>query len=221
MAVVEGPKLFREAVAAGTHISEAFVLVDDGDSLAVCAEHDIPATTVSAEALARIATTDTPQSPVAVFRIPGLLTVDRNIVVGWGVGDPGNVGTLIRTAVGFGLTYAAGPESADPWSPKTIRAAAGAHLRSGVGMVPDLSVLAGHQVVATDISGTPIAELSVAADRPIAILVGDEANGLPGAVLDAADSVVSIPMPGGTESLNAAVAGAIAIYELKGRSAGQ
>ena len=133
-----------------------------------------------------------------------------------------NVGTLIRCAAAFGLGFAAGPETADPWAPKVLRAAAGGHFRTGVARVGGLAELrtGGRRLAATVArGGMPPAALAAGS---VAVLVGDEARGLPAGVVAACDFSLTIPMPGGAESLNAAVAGAIVAYELAvgGRSAG-
>lgn len=172
---------------------------------------------VSDEVLARLSSTSTPQSPVAVLPIPDPDPIDGHVVIGWGVRDPGNVGTLIRTAAAFGVGYAAGPDSVDPWAPKTLRAAAGGHFHTRFSRIDDLGTLPAHLVVATDARGEPVADVSIPEGAAVAVLVGDEANGLPPSVLDEADVVASVPMSGEVESLNAAVAGAIVVYELFGR----
>ena len=107
---------------------------------------------VDERGLRRLATTEHPQSPVAVMVIPaGCAASAGHLLVAWGVGDPGNVGTLIRCAAAFGLGFAAGPGTADPWAPKVLRAAAGGHFRAGVARVEALEALraGGRRLVAT------------------------------------------------------------------------
>jgi TrmH family RNA methyltransferase len=135
-------------------------------------------------------------------------------VVAWGLGDPGNVGTLIRTAAAFGWDVGYSPGTADPWAPKVLRAAAGGHFRTGLTPVGSVDELrdAGLATVATVVTGGETPD-RLGAGR-YALLVGEEAEGLPSDVVDRAAFKVSIPMPGGTESLNAAVAASIVIYEL-------
>ncbi len=171
---------------------------------------------VADRVLRRLSTTESPQSPMAVIRIPDqVIPESGHLIVSWGLGDPGNVGTLIRTAAAFGMGFVAGPGSADPWSPKVLRSAAGGHFRTPVGAVADLAGLGGRRLVATVARhGVPPGRLD--GGRPSAVLVGDEAHGLPGDVVKAADVAVTIPMPGGMESLNAAVAGAIVAFVLTG-----
>jgi TrmH family RNA methyltransferase len=154
---------------------------------------------------------------VAVAAVPAPVIPEHgDLIAAWGVGDPGNLGTLIRTAAAFGMSFAAGPGTADPWSPKVLRSGAGGQWSTPVGETADLEALRGSDraLVATVVSG---GEPPVAVHRypTVCVLVGDEALGLPADVVAAADVAVTIPMPGGTESLNAAVAGAILAYEVR------
>ena len=152
------------------------------------------------------------QSPVAVIPIPaGEVPPGGRVIVVWGLGDPGNFGTLIRSAAAFGFGVLVGPGSADVWSPKVLRAAAGAHFRTPIGIASDLAaVRAGGRLIVATVprGGEPPGRLPGAA----AVLVGSEPHGLPGDIVAAADLRVTIPMAAGTESLNAAVAGAIVAY---------
>jgi TrmH family RNA methyltransferase len=142
-----------------------------------------------------------------------------DLLVAWGVADPGNVGTLIRCAAAFGLGFAAGPGTADPWSPKVLRSGAGGHFRAGAARVGGLEPLrAGDRRLVASVARGGSAP-SALPRGPVAVLVGDEARGLPPEVVAACEAAVTIPMPGGTESLNAAVAGAILAYEVSRRGA--
>lgn len=217
-ALLEGPHLLAEAVAAGAQVEEIFALPGDSVSAEAarnCGARLIP---IDERGLRRLATTEHPQSPVAVVVIPAAsLPCTGHVLAAWGVGDPGNVGTLIRCAAAFGLAFAAGPGTADPWAPKVLRAAAGGHFRRGVPRVESLQELRGEgrRLVATVARGG-VHPASLPAG-PLAVLVGDEARGLPAGLVAACDLSVTIPMPGGVESLNAAVAGAIVAYELAAR----
>jgi TrmH family RNA methyltransferase len=218
--LLEGPHLVGEAVAAGVVPATIFALDQDTAARGWAQQAGCELLTVTPEVLGRIATTETPQSPVAIIEIPddGLPPVG-SVLVAWGISDPGNAGTLIRTAAAFGLSYAAGPDTADTWSPKVLRAGAGAHFRAPVAAVASLDDLADRTLVATVVSGGVSPRSLPAGD--LAVMVGDEAAGLPDAVLTAADVAVTIPMPGGIESLNAAVAGAIVAYEIGLRGGGE
>ena len=117
----------------------------------------------------------------------------------------------------FGLGFVAGPGTADPWSPKVLRAGAGSHFRTTIERAPDLSVdvlqRRGFTLVASVAEGGDSPARLAPLER-VALLIGDESSGLTAGVVDAADILVTIPMPGHTESLNAAVAGSLLAYEL-------
>lgn len=213
LTLLEGPNLLDEAVRNGALISTVFALETDTQSHEVASTHDLRLTLVDEGALSVLAGTETPRGPVTVVSIPeGILRADRDVLVGWGVSDPGNVGTLVRTAAAFGWDYAYGPESADPWSPKALRAGAGGQFQSSIARLDDLSSLAGWHVMAA------VADDGKPPRRPhgvnVAVLIGEEASGLPPEALSRADSLVTIVTPGPTESLNAAAAGAILVYEM-------
>ncbi|HSM02644.1 MAG TPA: RNA methyltransferase [Acidimicrobiia bacterium] len=204
--------LVGEAVACGVRIQALFGLTDDVRGRALGEEAGVEYMTVSPEVLGKISTTDTPQSPVAVVDLPeASVAPGGRVLVAWGVGDPGNCGTLIRTAAAFGYSYLAGPGAADTWSPKVLRAASGGHFRTAIGEAPDLSeVRAGGRTLVATVSSGGAPPGPLPAD--VAILVGSEPHGLPPDVVEMADAAVTIPMEPGAESLNAAVAGAIVAY---------
>ncbi|MBP1633002.1 MAG: methyltransferase, TrmH family, group 3 [Acidobacteria bacterium] len=222
-ALLEGPNLLAEALSAGVRVEQVFALAEDAVSVGMAAACGAELIVVDDRALRRLATTEHPQSPVAVMVIPPVPPpAPSHLLVAWGVGDPGNVGSLIRCASAFGFGFAAGPGTADPWAPKVLRAAAGGHFRAGVGRAGSLDELrsGGRRLVATVARGGM--HPAALPPGPMAVLVGDEAHGLPADVVEACDLAVTIPMPGGAESLNAAVAGAIVAYEVAagGRAAG-
>ena len=207
--LLEGPRVIEVALAAG--VVPEVIFIAEGDTIPAV---DTEVVIVSDSVIDSIAPTQTPRGPVAVLSVPqpAPLQANRTVVL-WEVATPGNVGTLIRTAAGFGWNVAS-HRGADPWSPKVLRAGAGAHfsvLMSQVEAVDELRA-AGLTPVATVSTGGVAAE-AIDTDRPVALLVGNEAAGLPGDVVDAADVSLTIPMLG-FESLNAAVAGSIAMYAL-------
>ncbi|MGH8945563.1 MAG: TrmH family RNA methyltransferase [Acidimicrobiia bacterium] len=204
LTLVEGPDLLRDVIAAGAEMVELFAIEPWGDR---------GATLVDQRALARLAGTKRPRGPVAVVRIPSeRLDPNRNLLVSVGVSDPGNVGTMIRTAASFGWGYAYTDGSADPWAPKTIRGGAGGQFQTPVSRLETLEELTGWTVVATVANkGEPPEAVT---ERPVALLMGEEAHGIPQSIVDAAPHRLTIPTTGATESLNVAVAAGIAVYEL-------
>jgi RNA methyltransferase, TrmH family len=152
------------------------------------------------------------------------------LVVLAGVQDPGNVGTILRTAAAFGATGAATAASgisgtANPFSPKALRASAGAALHLPILAGVSLSILlaqlkvAGVRTLASSVHEprhgelAPLAPWEVDWCQPVALLVGNEGAGLPEEVERSADARIRIPMASGIESLNAAAAAAVVFYE--------
>ncbi len=169
---------------------------------------------VEPELLAGVSTLPHPARVIGIFRRADLPLGARTTCLAlWRLGDPGNVGTLIRSADAFGAAVALSEGCAEPLSQKALRASAGAIFR-----VPLLSWddRPGRQV-ALDSSGA-MALMDVDLTTPVTIVLGAERAGLPDELLAACDTVAAIPMPGDAESLNVAAAGAIALYELSRRS---
>ena len=117
----------------------------------------------------------------------------------------------MRSAAAFGLAVLIGPQTCDPWAPKVLRSAAGAHFRLRLGHVEDPSELGEHLAATVVEGGVAPADLG---PGPWQILIGSEARGLDPSLLGRMSAQVTIPMPGGTESLNAAMAASIIAYEL-------
>ncbi len=126
----------------------------------------------------------------------------------WHVHDPGNVGTLLRAADSFGAFAALSPECADPSGPKALRASMGSIFRVPTCAFDDAP---GRRVALVPGGVTPLAE--VALDGPTVFVLGAEREGLPPEVLAGCDERATISLATGAESLNVAVAGAIALYE--------
>lgn len=159
-----------------------------------------------------VSTAPHPPRVVAVYRHGDLPRWEERpaALALWQLADPGNVGTLIRTAAAFGAAVALSPGCADPTSPKALRASAGAIWQAPLGTWEQLS---GRRVALVAHGGEPLP--SVDLSGRVAFLLGAERAGLPAAVPRDADARIPI---GGAESLNVAAAGAIALYELGRRS---
>lgn len=127
-----------------------------------------------------------------------------------GVGDPGNVGAILRSALAFGAaSVAIGPGCADPFGPKAVRASMGAIFQVPVARVRSLGELPGTTIALAAHAGDP---LRGSQEGAVTLLVGAEREGLSPEVLEQADVVAHIPI--GSESLNAAMAATVALYEL-------
>ncbi len=217
--LVEGPHQLADVLAFGASVVEVFHTEEDADAAAMAAAAEVPATAVSQAVLRRIAGTDHPRGPVAVVQIPEpdpLVAVDT--VVLWDVRDPGNTGAIVRTAAALGYAIAVTPGTADVWGPKAIRSAAatqfGARVSTLSGSALEVLESAGLHTMATVAAGGEDPS-AVSSEGPVAVLIGNEAHGLPDEVAAAAATRVTVPLQGGVESLNAAVAAALTMYALK------
>ena len=164
------------------------------------------------ELLGEISTLGHAPRVIGVYRSADLPTGMRDVVLGlWRVSDPGNVGTLLRTADAFGAGVSLSPECADPLGPRALRASAGAIFR-----VPLVAwdKLPARKVALVAHDGERVADVPL--EPPLAFLLGSEREGLPEELV-ARSRKASIPTPGDAESLNVAAAGAIALYELSRR----
>ena len=194
--VAEGEDLVDAALEAGLEPVELLVAGE----------------TVAPELLAQVSALPHPARAIAVFRREDLPVFEqRSVALAlWHVGDPGNVGTLIRTADAFGASVELSPGSADPTGPKALRASAGAVFR-----VP-LGEAAGGRIGLVAHGGRSLRDLQFG-DATV-FVVGAEQEGLPEEVVAECDALATIPTTGPAESLNVAAAGAIALYEWSRRS---
>jgi TrmH family RNA methyltransferase len=209
--VCEGEDLVGAGLDAGLEPVEALV-----DSERPALVDRLPrAEAVAPELMTELSRLAHPARVIAIFRradLPRGVEPPIGLAL-WHVGDPGNVGTLVRTADALGPAFVAlSPGCADPTSPKALRASMGAVFRvplAGFDEAP------GPRIGLVPRGGRPLAELE-AGERATFVL-GAERNGLPEDVAASCDALVSIPLSEGAESLNVAVAGAIALYEVSRR----
>ena len=164
--------------------------------------------TVAPDLLARVSTLPHPARAIGIYRAADLPRGVRDVTLGlWRVSDPGNVGTLLRTADAFGAAVALSEGCADPLGQKALRASAGAIFRVPIVSWDDAP---GRRIALVAHGGEPLAEADLS--PPLTLLLGSEREGLPEDL--ATDRCkVSISLPGAAESLNVAAAGAIALYE--------
>ncbi|MEU4440629.1 TrmH family RNA methyltransferase [Micromonospora chalcea] len=230
--LAEGPQAVREALARAGTVVELFgtpaALDRYADLAATAARADVPVSEVTDDALAALAETVAPQGLVAVCRhldVPLAQAVARGprlVAVLAGIRDPGNAGTVLRTAdaAGAGAVIFAG-EAVDPYNGKCVRASAGSLFHVDVVRAADpLAAVealraAGLKIFAT--TGYGDSDLDDLADTgrlsaPTAWLFGSEAHGLPEELTAAADARVRVPLHGRAESLNLAAAAAVCLY---------
>jgi RNA methyltransferase, TrmH family len=214
--VVEGAQLARVAFEAGWPIEAVFRPAGAEPLTGPLAQ--APVLELGPGVLERVATTQTPQPLLAVVRYrPAALDVLEEagfVVVAAGLADPGNLGTLLRTADAAGAdAVVLTPDTVDVTNPKVLRASAGAVFEIPVVDALELGELRGvglRTVGTSSRHGTPYTEVDLI-DR-IAIVVGNEAHGLPD---DAPiDLWATIPHAGRAESLNAAIAAAVMCFEV-------
>jgi TrmH family RNA methyltransferase len=223
--LAEGPQAVREALRVGA-VVELFGTPAALERYADLAAESPTTSPVTEEAMTALAETVQPQGLVAVCEqldVPlrdALAKRPRLVAVVAEVRDPGNAGTILRTAdaAGASAVIFAG-DAVDPYNGKCVRASAGSlfHvevIRSPLAVVDDLRT-SGLQVLAT--TGYAADDLDSLLDdgvlrAPTAWLFGSEAHGLPDALLDAADRRVRVPIYGGAESLNLAAAAAVCLY---------
>ncbi|MBV9309574.1 MAG: RNA methyltransferase [Solirubrobacterales bacterium] len=205
--VAEGEDLLAAADAAGWHAEERYCAAGSG----------LEGTEVEPDLLASASGLASGTRALAVYeerwtdRPPGPLCVYLH-----GVQDPGNVGTVLRAAEAFGASSVAlGPGSADPFSPKAVRASMGSVFAVPLARVGDLETLPGSKVALVAGQGESLAETPAATQ--VTVLIGAERDGLPQSVVEHADHIAQIPIR--TDSLNAAMAATVALYQLTTRMA--
>ena len=221
--LVEGEVMIREALGCGLAVRDA--LAEDGRE-AFAAELEARgarACLAPRSLLEAVCDTKSPQGVCATFDLPEPLPLDsapERIVALDGVQDPGNVGTIWRTADAAGIGgILFGGGCADPLSPKVQRAAMGSGFRVPFLLAEELgeALLAlkvrGWRVIASDLHGQDFYAHPDPGGR-FALVIGNEARGISDDVRSAADLLLKLPMRGGAESLNAAVAAGIMMYEL-------
>jgi TrmH family RNA methyltransferase len=226
---LEGTRAVIDALERGVDLEGVYLPLDgvvpDGLPIGCAVERLAPGL------VDRVATTRAPQPVLAVAPrppavAPSALARNGCVLVLAGVSDPGNVGTLVRAAEASGAVgVLVGPGTADVFSPKVVRASAGSIFGVAIAVVdhlPDaLASLAsdGRRRYGTVAAGgTTYTDAALGAGGPVALVLGNEAHGLPEDVGDAIDELVTIPMAGAAESLNVAMAGTVLLFEAARRS---
>jgi TrmH family RNA methyltransferase len=228
LAGIEGPNLLAEALRAGLRIATVFVAQGAEallEGLALAAETEV--LLVPRALLDAALSTETPQPVAALVEPPkwawddvfrGSPNPAALIVVLAGLQDPGNLGTIQRSAEAFGAQAILSlPGTVSAWNPKAVRASAGSVFR-----LPLLAVgpeecfarlrAAGVKIWTTAVHGAAAAN-SIDLAGPVALVIGNEGNGVAEALAAQADGALTIPCPGPVESLNAAVAASLLLYE--------
>ncbi|HEU4657575.1 MAG TPA: RNA methyltransferase [Capillimicrobium sp.] len=200
--VAEGEDLLAAADEAGWAPLERFAAAGSG----------LAGTEVEPDVLAKVSSLGSGSRTLAVYeerwapRPTGPLCVAL-----WGVRDPGNVGTVLRSALAFGAaSVALGPTCADPYGPKAVRASMGAVFAVPMARVDGVAELPGDRIALVARAGEPLRDTPRGGETTV--VVGAEREGLPDEVVEGCDRTAHIPIA--TESLNAAMAATVALYEL-------
>ncbi len=224
--IVEGLKMVNEAL----QLNLAKSLLIDMDKLpeyqGLIDSASCEVFAVSAHILASVCDTKTPQGVAALVKLPDAAKLEDlgpHIVALDGVQDPGNVGTILRTADAAGFSgVLLSEECADLYSPKCLRATMGSIFRLRALMTPSLPETlvklkeTGYDLLSGELNGTPFYERTGVGSR-LCLVIGSEGNGISKAVCDLCTHHLTLPMRGGAESLNAAVAAGIMMYDLMNR----
>jgi RNA methyltransferase, TrmH family len=222
--VVEGVRLVEEAVKSGWKIR--FVLFDDSlnergkSQVEGLRSKGAEVDEVSPSVMKSISETDAPQGVVAVVQFTNLpIPKQPNfILIPDQIRDPGNLGTLLRSAAATGVqAVLIPPETTDAFAPKVVRAGMGAHFRlpihaMGWEEIRQVVKLEGLKVFVADMDGVSCWKMDLR--EPLALIIGSEADGVSESARELADGRISIPMAGEVESLNAGVAGAVLMFEV-------
>lgn len=216
--LVEGVRIIKEAINAG--FKPIFVLYsEDFVQKETFSLEGVAFYQVTEAIIKALSSVMTPQGIVGVFSFPDLPIPkewDLAVVLD-GVQNPENLGAIMRTAVAAGVAFLATmPGSADPFNPKAVRAGMGAHfyipIKTGVSWEELSTLLQGKQILLADPQG-PVPYFEVDWTQPSVLIIGGEARGATTEAHKVAHRLISIPMARPIESLNAAVAAGIILYE--------
>jgi TrmH family RNA methyltransferase len=220
--VVEGVRLVEEAVNAGWKFQ--FALYSDGLSergsnlLNRLKANNVEVDEVSGDLLQKLSDTETPQGILAVLEFTDLPipNVPTFILIPDQVRDPGNLGTLLRSAAATGVQAVfLPPETTDAFAPKVLRSGMGAHFRLPIHTMSWEEIKSQTKDMAifiADMDGTSCWETDL--HKPLALVIGGEAEGASDEAGRLATQKISIPMAGNVESLNAGVAGSVLMFEV-------
>lgn len=217
---VEGTRLVRDAWERGARPD--FVLYDpdtaDATLIKQMTKARVSLLAVSPEVMAHVSDTEQPQGIVSVFPlpVPPLPKTPRRVLICDAIGDPGNMGGLLRSAAAAGVDVAVlSPDCADPYNPKALRAGMGAHFRLPVveASWTEITTFCEDLAVYAADAGGALAYDAVDWTQRWALIVGSEAHGLSAPAQALATAQINIPMAAQTESLNAMVAASIILFE--------
>jgi len=220
--LIEGPHLVGEALKEPGVVRT--LIFDESKAYKEWDEYDIPKIQLTDSLFQKLSTTETPQGVLAVCRLQSVAppeTAKRFLLIDR-VQDPGNLGTLIRTADAAGMDAVyLGAGTVDLYNQKTLRSAQGSHFHLPVVQQPLEQVLEdlkkkGIPIIGTSLNGQRLEDIEGPMASAFALIVGNEGEGVHPDILAMTDMNVKIPIFGRAESLNVAVAAGILMYRLRG-----
>lgn len=228
--LVDGIKLFDEAVASGAEIKAVFALAQFASYCENKVGDRAEVFEITQPVLEKLTQEKSPEGVVCVVSFPSSIHVftdvysspaegDR-IEMMWSVRDPGNMGTILRSAAAFGVdTLIISSDCADIYNPRTVRGSMGAIFRQKVVVCSDFcgTVAAlkscGYSIYAALPSEKALPISKIPLGRKVSFIIGNEGHGLTDEIIETAGNAAYIPMSRGTESLNAAIAASVIMYE--------
>ncbi|MDL2273279.1 RNA methyltransferase [Oscillospiraceae bacterium OttesenSCG-928-G22] len=222
--LAEGTKLYLDALEAGVEITAVASLPEGAPPL----PEEARFVTLPPDVFSAASTQKTPQGLLFTARLPDSRPPVRlpaaSAILLDGVQDPGNVGTVVRTAAAFGVrTVLLTGDSADPFSPKTVRASMGGLFRTAVIVASRAELLAllarsSMRLLAAEPDGGASVDIRSASLENACVAVGSEGRGVSEEIRLAAEGALRIPMAAGSESLNAAMSAGILLWEMAKQS---
>ena len=225
--IIEGERLVSEAIQSNIiikqlYITDEFVAKPQHDPLMdLIAENAIITNSISEKEINKISDTTSPSGILALCKLPDSHNIDISEPENWlfldEIQDPGNLGTLLRTAGWFGIQNIALSENCiDIYNPKVLRGGMGAHFRLSIYENVLLNIFkdSQHTIIGAFQKGANIYDVDIKKITPWVLVIGNEAHGINKNNIDYIKLKVTIPKIGSGESLNVAVAGSILLYQL-------
>jgi TrmH family RNA methyltransferase len=229
--ILEGYLLIKEAMISGYPLENIFFTQQSIDAnhgkelLSLCNNLNVAVKSIDPKVLHQISDTKNNQGILAICKMRDEAEVfDKRILVLYEISDPGNMGTLLRTAAWFGIrTVIISEKSADPYNPKVVRSAMGAHflleIKTNVNTeIFDKLKQQGYTIAGAVMDGQGMNEPSKSIPEKWALVLGSEAHGFPDSVHEQFDKSITIPGYGKIDSLNVAVAGGILLHHFTAKS---
>ena len=216
--IVEGSRSVSSAIDAKAIIDSVFYTLDFSKKNPTLLEkvNRIPSKIVSSKEIRKLSPSANPSGILATCKIPKFepFNKNKNIIFLDNVSDPGNLGTILRTALWFGIDQIGySSKSIDPYNPKVVRSAMGAHF--SISWLGELSLddINGYKILGADHRGKSIHTINIDNQR-WALIMGSEAQGISKSAHSCIDELIGIPKVGEGESLNVGVSMGILLHEL-------